>query len=207
MGDQLKNLDLTLIRNEYKVRIYSEYMLGACRFLLSIHDLNRSQIAELESLAHSYLKRWLGLPRGASWALVHDVHGMNVKSIDHLYRECRALTLSNIRFFSDGRVQHASDSKEEREGKWSRKFSSSMFVKGLIEEVVPPVVHQPVLTIGDNLDVSLGSWSSLEMEEPPPPPPPPPPRSLICQHLFGQTRHPAHPLDHSSRKSHPTPSA
>ena len=64
MSDQLKNLDLTLIRNEYKVRVYSEYFLGACRFILSIHDLTRSQIADLESLTHSYLKRWLGLPRG-----------------------------------------------------------------------------------------------------------------------------------------------
>ena len=173
VSDQLKNLDLALIRNEYKVRIYSEYLLGACRFHFSIHDLNRSQIAELESLTHSYLKRWLGLPRGASWALVHDIHGMNIKSVDHLYKESRALSLSNIRFFSDGRVQHALDSKEEREGKWSRKFSSATFVKGLIEEVVPPVVPQPVLTLGENLDVSLGSWSSLELDEPAPPPPPP----------------------------------
>ena len=97
---------------------------------------------------------------------------MNIKSIDHLYKESRALNLSNIRFFSDERVQHALDSKEGREEKWSRKFSSAIFVKGLIEEVVPPVVNQPVLTIGDNLDVSLGSWSSLEMDDEPPPPPP-----------------------------------
>ena len=174
MSDQLKNLDSTLIRNEYKVRVYSEYFLGACRFILSIHDLTKSQISDLESMAHSYLKRWLGLPRGASWALVHDIHGMNVKSIDHLYKESRSLTLSNIRFFSDDRVRHALDSKEEREGKWCRKFSSATYVKGLIEEVVPPVAGQPLLTVADNLDDSLGSWSSLEMDELAPPPPPPP---------------------------------
>ena len=122
-GDRLKSLDSALVGSEFKIRIYSEYLLGACRFVLSVHDLNRSQLSELESLSHSYLKRWLGLPRGASWALVHDVHGMNVKSFDHLYKESRSLTLSNIRLYSDGRVRHALDSKEEREGKWSRKFS------------------------------------------------------------------------------------
>ena len=77
-------------------------LLGTCCFHLSIHDLNRSQIADLESLTHSYLKQWLGLPRGASWALVHDIHGLNIKSIDHLYTESRALTLSSVRFLGSG---------------------------------------------------------------------------------------------------------
>ena len=57
MGDQLKNLDSSLVRNEYKVRVYSEYLLGSWRFMLSIHDLSKCQIADLESLTHSYLKR------------------------------------------------------------------------------------------------------------------------------------------------------
>ena len=119
-----------------------------------------------------YLKKWLGLPRGASWALVHDVHGMNIKSFEHLYKESRTLTLSSIRLYSDGRVRHALDSKEEREGKWSRKFSSAMFAKGILEEVVTPVDHVNVSTIGQDLDISQDSWSSLELDEPPPPPPP-----------------------------------
>ena len=188
MSDQLKNLDSTIIRNEYKVRIYSEYFLGSYRFLLSVHDLTKSQIADLEALSHSYLKRWLGLPRGASWALVHDVHGMNVKSIDHLYKEARSLTLSHIRFFSDDRVRHALNSKEDREAKWCKKFSSATYVKGVIAEVVPPVVEVPISTVGNSLDDSLGSWSSLELEDvdaaAPPPPPPPPPRGVVTQTLL-----------------------
>ena len=87
-------------------------------------------------------------------------------------------------------MQHALDAKEEREGEWCQKFSSAVFVKGLIAEVVPPVVQEPVLTIGENLDDSLGSWSSLELDEvaaaapPPPPPPPPPPRGGLSQTLL-----------------------
>ena len=82
-----------------------------------------SQIDALDDLTHRFLKGWLGLPQCATWALIHDVHGLNIKSIGHLYKESRTLTLSNIRFFSDGRVRHALDSKEEREGKWCQKFS------------------------------------------------------------------------------------
>ena len=50
VSDQLKSLDSTLIRNEYKVRVYADYLLGTCRFLFSIHDLTKSQINDLESL-------------------------------------------------------------------------------------------------------------------------------------------------------------
>ena len=81
-------------------------------------------------------------------------------------------------------MQHALDAKEEREGEWCQKFSSAIFVKGLIAEVVPPVVQEPVLTIGGNLDDSLGSWSSLELEEPAPPPPPPPQQGGMSQSLL-----------------------
>ena len=97
--------------------------------MFSIHDLGKSQISSLEDLTHSYLKRWLGLPRCASWALVHDVHGLGIKSVSHLYEESRALSLSNIRFFSDRRVRHALDTKEEREANWRRKFSSAVNTK------------------------------------------------------------------------------
>ena len=167
VGDQLKRIDDLLVRSEYKVRIYAEYLLGSLRFLLSVHDLNKGQIKALDDLSHSYLKRWLGLPQCASWAIVHDAHGLAIKSFDHLYKECRSLTLSNIRFFSDGRVRHALDSKEEREGKWSRQFSPATYAKGLIEEVVAPLPIQNNFSTQDQgLDDSLGSWSSLEMDAP-----------------------------------------
>ena len=98
VGEGLKRIGDLLVRNEYKVRIYAEYFLGSLRFLLSVHDLNKGQIKSLEDVSHAYVKDWLGLPQCASWAIVHDVHGLNIKSFDHLYKECRSLTLSNIRF-------------------------------------------------------------------------------------------------------------
>ena len=185
----LKNIDELLVRNEYKARIYSDYFLGSLRFLFSVHDLHKCQIDSIEALTHVFLKKWLGLPRGASWALVHDSHGLNIKSISHLYLESRALTLSHIRFFSDGRVRHALDSKEDREDKWRCKFSSAIYTKGLIKEVVSPLPSdENSLTVAETLDDSQSSWSSLEIEGilsppqptiPPPPPSPPPPPPLL----------------------------
>ena len=158
ISDQLKNIDKLLVRNEYKVRIYADYLLGANRFLFSIHDLCSSQIESLETLTHVYLKKWLGIPKGGTWALVHDPHGLGIKSIRHIYLESRALSLSAIRCFSDGGVRHALDVKEEREGQWSRKFSSATYVKELLEEVAPPAGEVQVpLSNSHTLDDSFGS--------------------------------------------------
>ena len=51
MGAQLKNIDALLVRNQYKVRIYSEYFLGSYRFLFSIHDLCATHIKALDVLS------------------------------------------------------------------------------------------------------------------------------------------------------------
>ena len=135
-----------LIRDEYKVRIYSEYFLGANRFIFSIHDLNLSQLRQMEELTHRYLKKWLGMPQSGSWAMVHDKHGMAIKSITHLYREARSINLAGIRLFGDSRVRHALDSKETREAAWSRKFSSAIDTRNLINGLVvnnPPLPNPP----------------------------------------------------------------
>ena len=141
------------------------YVIGyflSNRFLFSIHDLNKGQIESLESLTHRYLKVWLGIPKGGTWALVHDSHGLGIKSIRHVYLESRSLALSNIRFFSDEDVRHALDTKEARESDWRRKFSSATFVKGLLEEVAPPAVEveEQGLNLNSSLNASLDSSSN-----------------------------------------------
>ena len=70
VSDQLKNIDSLLVRDEYKVRIYSEYFLGANRFVFSIHDLCLTQLNDLNALTHRFLKKWclLGFSSRQSWA-------------------------------------------------------------------------------------------------------------------------------------------
>ena len=96
VSEQLKNIDELLVRDEFKVRIYADYFLGANRFVFSVHDLGMTQLRDLNDLTHGYLKKWLGLPRCASWALVHDEHGLNIKSISHLYMESRAFNTISL---------------------------------------------------------------------------------------------------------------
>ena len=95
--------------------------------------------------------------------VLHDVNGLNIKSFDHLYKECRSLSLSNVCFFSDGRTRHALDVKEQREGRWRRKSSPATFAKGLLQEVVTPVVsNQNVLTAEISLNDNPPSFKEFQ---------------------------------------------
>ena len=101
---------------------------------------------------------------------------------------------------------HALDSKEKREEAWRWKFPSAIYAKGLIEEVVAPVVDTEAnLTAGVNLDVSLGSWSSLEMEDIPIPSEPSVPLSPVSLPLHPPLTPPPIPSPNPSSVPSPTP--
>ena len=94
-------------------------------------------------------------------------------------------------------MRHALDSKEAREDGWRRKFSSAIYTKGLIEELVTPVGNsERSLTLGDALDSSQSSWSSLEFDGTLTPPLPPPhsiPPSSASSPLLPLTLPPSSP--------------
>jgi hypothetical protein len=80
---ELENIDKCLVCNEHKVRIYNEYFLPGNRFILSVHDLTKTDLGKLDALANTYLKSWLGMPQRGSFLPVHSGLGMDVKSVSH----------------------------------------------------------------------------------------------------------------------------
>jgi hypothetical protein len=89
----LENLDKCLVCNEHKVRIPKEYFLPANHFILSIHDLTKTDLGKLDALANRYLKSWLGMPQGDYFLPMYSGLGMDVKSVYHLYRESQSLDI------------------------------------------------------------------------------------------------------------------
>jgi hypothetical protein len=51
------------------VRIYKEKICPANHFILSIHDLTKTDLKKLDDLTHRYLKSWLGMPHGCEKCL------------------------------------------------------------------------------------------------------------------------------------------
>jgi hypothetical protein len=80
MKQRLENIKSCLVRHEHK-----EYFLPANRFILSIHDLTKTDLKKLDDLMHRFLKSWLGMPQSGSFLPVHSGLGIDVKSVSHLY--------------------------------------------------------------------------------------------------------------------------
>ena len=121
--EKMDNLDKTAVRSEFKIEIYKIYILPSIRFLLTVHDLAHTYLLQLDSMANQYLKKWAGLPRCATTAILHLDSAMNISNISTLYKEAHTLSHTSTRLKGDKRVNLALNNKIERESTYKRKKS------------------------------------------------------------------------------------
>ncbi|XP_041466188.1 uncharacterized protein LOC121416780 [Lytechinus variegatus] len=117
----LNNIDSVCIRPEYKLKIYTKYFLYAIKFLLSVHDLTKTQRSSLDKCSSRFLKKWLNMPQGATLAIVHCQQGMDIPTISQVYSECHAQTVAHCLIRADERVNAAMTACIAREESYSRK--------------------------------------------------------------------------------------
>ena len=85
----LERIDKLLVRGEYKVKIYKNYLLpSACRFILMVHDVTKTNLLALDSIVHRYVKSWSGFAKSAAPEVIHIPYLLDIKSIYQLYLEC-----------------------------------------------------------------------------------------------------------------------
>lgn len=123
----LDNIDASLIRDDYKLRVYSQYMLPAIRFKLTVHEITSTNLRKLDALTDKFIKKWLKMPPSATLAVIHANEGLGIKSISHIYREAHAIAHSTSRLKADSQVNVALNTKLSREGTWLRKDSISTY--------------------------------------------------------------------------------
>ena len=71
---KLKNIDATKVRGEFKMAVYTRYALPSMRYHLTVHNLHKTHLEELDLAAQVYLKKWLGIPaKGATSAGINAV--------------------------------------------------------------------------------------------------------------------------------------
>ena len=113
---KLKNIDASKLRGEYKLNIYSRYALISMRYHLSVHDVHKTHLDKLDSLAKHYLKKWLNIPsRGASDIAIFHPYLLNIKMPSQLYKEGHTGNYALMRIKGDTTVNLAFDSSLEGE--------------------------------------------------------------------------------------------
>ena len=183
--EKIENLDKTAVRNEFKLEIYKIYILPSIRFLLTIHDVPKTHLLKLDTMADQYLKKWAGLPRCATTAILHLNTAMNIKKISTLYTECHAVTHASTRLKGDKRVNLAIDNKIERESSFVRKQSitvlaetvfKSAFNQNCVQGEIPGTTPENPPT-SENL--TLEGLGDLTLPATPPQEPLKPPHKFI----------------------------
>ena len=90
-----------MVRNEYKLWIYSKYFLPSIRFLLTVHDVTSTHLTLLDRLTHQFMKKWAGLPRCATNAIFHARNSLDIPSISSLYDEAHCVSHAATRLKGD----------------------------------------------------------------------------------------------------------
>jgi hypothetical protein len=159
----LENTKSCLVRDEHKVRIYKEYFLPANHFILSIHDLAKTDLKKLDDLTHRYIKSWLGMPQSSSFLPVHFGLSMDVKSVSYLYKESRSLDIVRALVRGDKTVQTTVRAKFEHEQGWNRKSDISVHAAEIAVIVLSS--KEPVISDAAVVEPSLDT----QPQDPQPP--------------------------------------
>ena len=131
----LENIDKSLVRNEYKLKIYSEYFLPSLRFHLTVNDTCSTHLQRLDALTDRFVKKWSGIPHPGTLAFIHMAKGLNIKSISTLYAECHTSAYISSREKGDAKVNICLDSKLERESAWTRKISQTVRSEQILDSI------------------------------------------------------------------------
>ena len=87
---------------------------------------------QLDSLARGYLKKWLGIQKhGVTDTAIFHPYMLCVKAPSQLYKEAHAGNYAIVRSKGDKIVNHALDSRLERETAWTRKNSTIVEVDNM----------------------------------------------------------------------------
>ena len=133
---KLSNLDNCSVRGEYKVAIYSRYLLPSLRFHLSVHSIHQTHLDKLDHLARQFLKSWLKFPtRGVTDLSIFHPYMLGVKPPSQVYLEGHAGNYLNSMVRGDPVVKEAMAVAVDREEVWTRKSSTICECRDIFTEV------------------------------------------------------------------------
>ena len=137
------------MRPELKLKIYDKCILSYVKFLLTVHDLTKTQLSKLDSLSATYVKKWLEFPsRGATTAIIHSPSGLNIPKLSEVYFECHCTSIAHGLTRADSRVQAVVEQKLDRELSYTNKSYGNIEAAIIVESALS--------------SASDGSWKALQ---------------------------------------------
>ena len=124
--DKLTNIDTSLIRGEYKLAIYYRYALTSMRFHVSIHDMHKTHLHQLDNTHKTYIKRWKSIPKqGVSDMGIFHPYLLGTKTPWAIYLLSHASNYISICSKGDINVQKTLNSSLNHDSKWKTQPQQS----------------------------------------------------------------------------------
>ena len=108
LNSMIENINVSLIRNEFKLRVYNEYSVPSIRYLLMTHELTDTQLNNLDQIHTNAVKAWLQMkPKGPTPAILFSPDGLNLKRISDIYVESHTVLYGRTMTLTDNRIRNA----------------------------------------------------------------------------------------------------
>ena len=117
----LENIDNTLIRDEYKLKIYSRYLASSFRYILTVCDIRLTHVKQLDLITDKFLKKWLRTPKSTTNSFFRHPDGLNIPSFESLCQEAKVGAIANILLRGDTFVKNSLERKISRESELVQK--------------------------------------------------------------------------------------
>ena len=150
LKDALERIEACLIRSEYKLWILKNYLLPSKRFLLTVHTLPQSHLAKLDTFVDKFTKKWAGLPKSATNAVIHLKEALDIPSISEVYTEAHNTSHARTRLQGDSVVNEVLDHTLRREAEYTRNQTTTM-----AEQVFRETIH--LNTVDNTIPTYTGS--------------------------------------------------
>ncbi len=161
----LDNISHFLIRDEYKVKVYSQYALSAIRFKLTVCELTNTKLTKLDALNDRFVNGWLHMALSGTFSIIHTNEGLGIKTVSHLYREAHAVSHATSRINADDQVNATLDSRVAHKSKWTQKVSITSYSKVLFQSCTTNTPPEPSHTYVDRVKQKVKASVNQEIED------------------------------------------
>ena len=103
------------MKTEYKLWILKNYLIPSKRFLLTVHTLPMTHLKALDTFVDQWIKKWAGVPKSATNAVIHLEAGLDIPSISTVYTEAHNVSHARTRLQGDMVINHVLDHTLTRE--------------------------------------------------------------------------------------------
>ena len=98
-------IDRAPLRGEYKLWIYKRYLVQSIHFFLSMNNIPSTTISKMQSMGMKKIKRWLGLTRSTTVAVIHHPDMLGLPFLPQLQTKAKLTYLSSIFPSDDSMIQ------------------------------------------------------------------------------------------------------